>query len=70
MAQSKLLTALAVLLAAIACAGPGQQPSPRNLLGKAAPELKVDSWANSTGKALKLSDLKGKVVVLDFWAFW
>ncbi len=40
-----------------------------NSVGKKAPELKgVDKWINSKG--LKLSDLKGKVVVLDFFAPW
>jgi thiol-disulfide isomerase/thioredoxin len=38
------------------------------LLGKAAPALDVKDWKNSD--ALKLTDLKGKVVVLDFFATW
>ncbi len=40
------------------------------LEGKAPPELKVQGWVNTNGQALKLSDLKGKVVVLDFWGVW
>ena len=36
--------------------------------GKPAPELQVARWVN--GKAVKLADLKGKVVVLDFWGQW
>jgi thiol-disulfide isomerase/thioredoxin len=39
-----------------------------SLVGSAAPELNF-TW--SSGPAIKkLSDLKGKVVVLDFWATW
>ncbi len=33
-----------------------------------APDISVVSMAN--GSALKLSDLKGKVVLLNFWATW
>lgn len=40
-----------------------------SLVGKAAPALKVESWLN-TKAPLVLSKLKGKVVVLDFWAHW
>jgi cytochrome c biogenesis protein CcmG/thiol:disulfide interchange protein DsbE len=36
--------------------------------GKAAPALQLDNWIN--GKAVQLSELKGKIVVLDFWATW
>jgi thiol-disulfide isomerase/thioredoxin len=36
--------------------------------GKAPPALQVTNWINSEG--MKLADLKGKVVLLDFWATW
>ena len=36
--------------------------------GKPAPALSLKGWLNS--KALTPSDLKGKIVVLDFWATW
>ena len=32
------------------------------------PELQVSGWQN--GDAVTLEDLKGKIVVLDFWATW
>ena len=39
------------------------------LHGKPAPELrKIKEWKD--GAAVKLSDLRGKVVVLDFWGYW
>ncbi len=36
-------------------------------IGDAAPEL---SYKNPEGKEMKLSDLKGKLVLIDFWASW
>jgi thiol-disulfide isomerase/thioredoxin len=38
------------------------------LIGKDAAPLAVESWVN--GKPLTDGDLKGKVVLLDFWAVW
>ncbi len=38
------------------------------LIGKPAPEL--DGVAGWKGDAVKLSDLKGKVVLLEFWGYW
>jgi thiol-disulfide isomerase/thioredoxin len=38
------------------------------LIGSDAAPLKVDAWVN--GEPLTDEDLKGKVVLLDFWAVW
>ena len=38
------------------------------LIGKPAPVLNVEEWTN--GSPLSAEDLKGKVVLLDFWAIW
>jgi len=36
--------------------------------GRPAPALELSNWIN--GKPVQISDLKGKIVVLDFWATW
>ncbi|RKN46435.1 NHL domain-containing thioredoxin family protein [Micromonospora endolithica] len=34
-----------------------------------APELRGRGWLNTGGRELKLSDLRGKIVIADFWTF-
>ncbi len=41
----------------------------KGFVGKVAPEIALASSLNSTGK-LSLASLKGKVVLLEFWATW
>ena len=50
----------------VAGAGGGEGPAAA-LVGKPAPNFKL---ADASGKSVSLSDLKGSVVVLDFWATW
>lgn len=52
----------------------GQQPAEQDTppgskisVGQLAPEI---AMPNPDGKVMKLSDLKGKVVLVDFWASW
>lgn len=44
-----------------------QSPSTSTSIGATAPEL---AFPNPDGTIMKLSDLRGKVVLIDFWASW
>jgi len=44
------------------------ESSPALAAGTAAPEWNISEWTD--GKDRKLSDYRGKVVVLDFWGVW
>ncbi|HWB20257.1 MAG TPA: TlpA disulfide reductase family protein [Phycisphaerales bacterium] len=48
-------------------AGGAEMEQPGELVGKPAPDFVV---ATLDGNAIDLKDLRGKVVVLDFWATW
>jgi thiol-disulfide isomerase/thioredoxin len=45
----------------------GAQTPAKDILGKKAPDFTLSSV---TGEKFRLSSLKGKIVVLDFWAVW
>lgn len=60
----------AVTLAAMASSAGAQEPPAKDILGKKAPDFTLPSVTDSTPVKFRLSTLKGKVVVLDFWAVW
>ncbi len=67
---SALLLAVGLVLPAgsVAVAADKDDDPQAALVGKPAPGLSGDFAIN--GKPTKLADLKGKVVLLDFWAVW
>jgi len=54
-------------LAAMLSTASAQKEPGKDILGKQAPDFTLPSV---TGEKLRLSSLKGKIVVLDFWAVW
>jgi len=64
--MSLRLAFLALLTTALASCG--SEKKPPKPAGNLAPPLDVAEWVNS--KPLKLAELKGKVVVLDFWSVY
>ena len=38
--------------------------------GKAPPKLEIKEWLNAEADAMQWDKLKGKVVLIDYWAFW
>lgn len=71
----RLLVASALLAAAVLvpsgqavmAAPPSPKPTVQPSVGEVAPEIQGQEV---DGKKFKLSDYRGKVVVLDFWGNW
>jgi len=57
-----------IFLALVACDADSADSQQHDLIGKPAPQFSVQS-ANGKGK-VDLASLKGKVVIVDFWATW
>jgi len=67
--KSVLLIPVAALIGCSVDVASTSSDQSNPLIGKKAPELAVDHWLN-TAKPLALAALRGKVVVLDYWAYW
>jgi len=63
----RLFKAQMLLILAIVGLSFTNTPSTGTLVGDQAPEI---SLKNVDGETLNLSDLKGKIVLIDFWASW
>jgi len=61
-----LLLFVRLLNASQAVSGTGTSP----VIGHAAPNFTITLWNGQTGQKLQMADLKGKPVVLNFWASW
>lgn len=57
------------LAAAVAACGVGTKAGETDLVGKEPPAIAAEGWLNAE-KPIALPDLKGKVVVVEFWATW
>jgi len=67
--MKKFLVSASITLATLALlVVPGMARSEANHVGKPAIEINAKKWLNTS--PLKLSALKGKVVVVEFWATW
>jgi hypothetical protein len=63
--SAPVVLALAVILAGCSAARRSKRAFPAE--GQPAPEI---TGLDKDGKQFKLSDYRGKVVMLDFWASW
>jgi len=71
-AKDIAIVSVAMTLAALAAHGFTQElgdAERAKMIGQPAPELNVSGWTNTDGKELSSADLKGKVVVLDFYSY-
>ncbi|MGL4551477.1 MAG: redoxin family protein [Gemmataceae bacterium] len=64
----RIVFAAVLFLFTLACGVPGEAGGGKGLAGRAAPAFDADFALN--GEKVSPADLKGKVVLLDFWAVW
>jgi len=63
----KLFLTTLALMGTLAFAGAVALPSPNP---QASPELQADRWYNVSGDAPTLASLRGRAVLIEFWATW
>lgn len=78
--KKKLMTFILIILSASLIIGMSgcstnsqgtSTPGSNNTAGNSNRELAYDfSWRDANGNTVKLSEQKGKVVLIDFWATW
>ncbi len=62
---------LALLFIRLISAGNATSAAPTSpVVGHPAPDFAVTVWNGTAGQQVRLADLKGKPVVLNFWASW
>lgn len=67
MLKKSLILITALLILACACQT-SHAKAEKDLTGQAFIEITAETWLNSD--PIKIADLKGKVVVAEFWATW
>jgi thiol-disulfide isomerase/thioredoxin len=65
--KNKVLFLFSFILIFFSAQAQSDKPVLGTQLGNLAPEI---AGTSSTGEQMKLSDIKGKLVLIDFWASW
>lgn len=70
MLRTTLGVAAAVVLAVPTLLSTPIPVSQKPAVGAAAPEIDGQVWFNHIGKAPNLASLRGRAILLEFWATW
>jgi len=57
------------MIAGLLIAAAATLPGETSMVGRLPPDIAVKSWINTKGWK-SLADLRGNVVLLEFWATW